>query len=70
MAETIKSKCFDFFVDNTTPYYQGLATLTKGYLNTLSIIGTANYKACSEAFTAYGDLSKAVFNQWIANTHL
>jgi hypothetical protein len=65
-----KVKSFDFFVDNTTPYYQGLATLTKGYLNTLSILGTANYKACSDAFTAYGDLSKSVFNQWITNTHI
>jgi hypothetical protein len=70
MTESPKVKSFDFFVDKTTPYYQGVATLAKGYFNTLSVLGAANFKACSEAFTAYGDLSESVFNQWITNTQI
>ena len=70
MSESPKGKHFDFFVDKTTPFYEGVATLTKGYLNTLSVLGIANFKACSAAFTEYGDLSESVFNQWINSTHI
>ena len=68
VIDTTKTN-FDFLVDFPT-FYQGAITLTKGYFETMSNIGTANYKACTEAFTTYGDLTKSVFQSWALKSHI